>query len=117
MDYLPIQALSVPCERVFSSSAETATKKHNQIGPTLMEALQMLKYHLKKTRLDFCANWTTSHDGLVKDEPEEPDDGGMKQEGDFDIHDRVEDLVRKSEIEDGAGLSDYVIVYKCDTFP
>ena len=107
----------MPCERVFSSSAETDTKKHNRIGPTLMEALQMLKYHLKKTWLDFCANWTTSHDGLVEDEPEEPDDGGIKQEGDFDIHDRVEDLVRKSEIEDGAGLSDYVIVYKCDAFP
>ncbi|OJA20567.1 hypothetical protein AZE42_14066 [Rhizopogon vesiculosus] len=30
MDYLPIQASAVPCERVFSSSAETDTKKQNR---------------------------------------------------------------------------------------
>ncbi|KIM50808.1 hypothetical protein SCLCIDRAFT_144617 [Scleroderma citrinum Foug A] len=93
MDYLPIQASSMPCERVFSSSTETDTKKCNRIGPTLMEALQMLKYHLKKMWLNFCANWSITHENHVEDEPKEPDDGGMKQHGDFDIHDHVEDLV------------------------
>jgi hypothetical protein len=39
MNYLPIQASSVPSERVFSSSAETDTKKRNRIHPILMEAL------------------------------------------------------------------------------
>ena len=48
MDYLPIQASAVPCERVFSSSAETNTKKQNRISPALMEALQVLKFSLKK---------------------------------------------------------------------
>ena len=48
MDYLPIQALSVPCEWVFSSAKETDTLKHNQIHPMLIEALQMLKFLLKK---------------------------------------------------------------------
>ncbi|KIK14415.1 hypothetical protein PISMIDRAFT_82574, partial [Pisolithus microcarpus 441] len=57
MDYLPIQASSVPCERVFSSSADTDTKKRNLISPILMEALQMLKYHLRSQRIDFLANW------------------------------------------------------------
>ncbi|KIK10709.1 hypothetical protein PISMIDRAFT_124027, partial [Pisolithus microcarpus 441] len=72
MDYLPIQASSVPCERVFSLSAETDTKKHNRIVyPILMEALQMLKYHLKQERLDFMVNWTVSPESLVEDEPEE----------------------------------------------
>jgi hypothetical protein len=56
MDYLPIQASAVACERVFSSSVETDTKKRNRIKPELMEALQVLKYSLKKDRLDF-----TSH--------------------------------------------------------
>ena len=51
MDYLPIQASAVPCERVFSSSAETDTKKRNRISPALMEALQVLKFSLKKDRL------------------------------------------------------------------
>ena len=39
MDYLPIQALSVSCKRVFSSSSETDMKKHNHINNLLMEAL------------------------------------------------------------------------------
>jgi hypothetical protein len=56
MDYLPIQASSVPCERVFSSSAETDTKKRNRLKPELMEALQILKFSLKKARLDFTAH-------------------------------------------------------------
>ena len=53
MDYLLIQASSVPCERVFSSSAETDTKKQNRIKPELMEALQVLKFALKQEHLDF----------------------------------------------------------------
>ena len=117
MDYLPIQASSVPCERVFSSSAETDTKKRNRIGPTLMEALQMLKYHYKKTRLDFShgENWTTSHASLVEDDPEEPDDSGVKQGGNSDIHDSVDDLVQKSEVKEGIGLTDTIMVYTCIT--
>jgi hypothetical protein len=60
MDYLPIQATSVPCERVFSSSKETDTAKRNSISPVLMEALQILKFSLKKERLNFTAGWSTS---------------------------------------------------------
>ena len=115
MDYLPIQASSVSCERVFSSSAETDTKKRNRIGPTLMEAPQMLKYHYKRTQLDFCCseNWSSSHADLVEDDPDEPDDRGMKQGGNCDINDSVEDLVQKSEVEEGIGLADTIIVYPC----
>ena len=49
MDYLPIQASSVLSEWVFSSSAKTDTHKCNHIHPLLMEALQMLKFSLKKS--------------------------------------------------------------------
>ena len=56
MDYLPIQASAVPCERVFSSSAETDTKKRNRINLELMEALQVLKFALKKSCLNFTAH-------------------------------------------------------------
>jgi hypothetical protein len=59
MDYLPIQASSVPCERVFLSSAETDTKRRNRISPLLMEALQMQKFQLKTQRLDFMEGWIT----------------------------------------------------------
>jgi hypothetical protein len=65
MDYLPIQASAVPSERVFSSSAETDTKKRNRIHPVLMEALQMYKFALKKDRLDFMKGWVTSESLMV----------------------------------------------------
>jgi hAT family C-terminal dimerisation region len=71
MDYLPIQASAVSCERVFSSSAETDTKKRNRISPVLMESLQMLKYHLKKERLNFTDGWSLSEKELIEDAPEE----------------------------------------------
>jgi hypothetical protein len=59
MDYLPIQATSVPCERIFSSAKETDTAKRNRMSPVLMEALQLMKFMLKKRRLDFIKGWAT----------------------------------------------------------
>jgi len=50
MDILPIQASSVPCERVFSSSKETITARRNSLGPKLVEALQLLKFATKQGR-------------------------------------------------------------------
>jgi hypothetical protein len=60
LDYLPIQASSVPCERVFSSAKETDTLKRNRIHPVLMEALQTLKFSLKKERFNFTGGWQTA---------------------------------------------------------
>lgn len=64
MDYLPVQATSVPCERVFSSAKDTDTAKRNRISPVLMEALQLLKHALRKERLNFMAGWKTSDDAM-----------------------------------------------------
>ncbi len=50
MDILPIQASSVLCERVFSSSKETITARRNSLSPRLIEALQVLKYATKQGR-------------------------------------------------------------------
>ncbi|KAF8527246.1 hypothetical protein JB92DRAFT_2612308, partial [Gautieria morchelliformis] len=50
-------ASSVPAERIFSSSAETDTRRRNHISPHLMEQLQMLKFMIKKAWLDFTASW------------------------------------------------------------
>jgi hypothetical protein len=50
MDILPIQASSVPCERVFSSSKETITARRTSLSPRLVEALQLLKYESKQGR-------------------------------------------------------------------
>ena len=60
MDILPIQASSVPCERVFSSAKETMTPCRNHISTKMMEALQILKYSLRYGRdLNFTEglNW------------------------------------------------------------
>lgn len=65
MDFLPIQASAVPCERVFSSSAETDTSKRNRINPELMEALQVLKFGLKKKRLSLTKDIVTPEDVLA----------------------------------------------------
>jgi len=69
MDFLPIQASAVPCERVFSSSAETDTNKRNRIKPDLMEALQILKYGLRNDRLSLTENLLTSEEDLVGIDP------------------------------------------------
>ena len=82
MDYLPIQASAVPCERVFSSSGKTDTKRRNRINPLTMEALQMLKFHLRKERLNFTKGWTTSEKQMVNDTPDEDLLAGLLK-GDF----------------------------------
>ena len=48
MDIIPIQASSVPCERVFSSGKETMAPRQRRISPDLMEALQVLKFSIHK---------------------------------------------------------------------
>ncbi|KIK56539.1 hypothetical protein GYMLUDRAFT_119991, partial [Collybiopsis luxurians FD-317 M1] len=44
MDILPIQGISVPCGRVFSSALETLTVRRLLMGTQLVEALQILKF-------------------------------------------------------------------------
>ena len=54
LDILPIQASAVPCEHVFFSSMKTCESQCSRIEPTLMEALQILKYHIQQEEsLDF----------------------------------------------------------------
>ena len=65
MDYLPVQATSVPSERVFSSASDTDMKKHNRISPELMEALQLLKFMYRTAELDFTTGWISTERGIV----------------------------------------------------
>ena len=71
MDYLPVQVTSVPCERVFSSSAETDTKRRNRLSSLTMEALQMMKFYIKKRRLTFTAGWETTEKDMIDDIPDD----------------------------------------------
>jgi len=69
MDYLPVQASAVPCERVFSSSSETDTKKRNRIKPELFEALQILKFGIKRDRLSFTTDIITPEESMIGSHP------------------------------------------------
>jgi hypothetical protein len=64
MDYLLIQATSVPCECIFSSAKETDTAKWNYISPVLIEALQLLKFMLKKQCLNFMKGWAVPEEDM-----------------------------------------------------
>lgn len=53
LDVLPAQASSVSCERVFSSSKETDAARRSRTDPSLMEVLQVLKYHCRHNQPAF----------------------------------------------------------------
>jgi hypothetical protein len=100
MDYLPIQASAVPCERIFSSSAETDTKKRNRISPLLMEALQMLKFHLKKERLNFTESWVTPESQMTEDDPDEGRDLLDNLLEDVGVQDTLDGIIRSIEVDE-----------------
>ena len=50
LDLIPIQATSVPCERVFSSSKETTRARRNRLKPNIMEATQILKFQARQAK-------------------------------------------------------------------
>ena len=50
MDLMPVQATSVPSERIFSASKQTTTARSNCLGPKIMEAMQILKFEAKNQR-------------------------------------------------------------------
>jgi hAT family C-terminal dimerisation region len=72
MDVLPIQASSVPCERVFSSSKETTTDRRSKLGPRMMEALQLLKFTSKQGNgLNFTSGFDRDEELAELEEREE----------------------------------------------
>ena len=97
MDYLPIQASSVPCKRVFSSSVETDTRRRNRMSPLMMEALQMLKSHLKKEHLNFTQGWSMTEQELL--DYDTVVDLDLLLKGKFhDNLDKIMDAINASEI-------------------
>jgi hAT family C-terminal dimerisation region len=65
MDYLAIQALSVPCEHAFSSSGEMDTVHCNRLSPVLMDALQMSKFGFSKEPFNFTKGILTDENDLA----------------------------------------------------
>jgi hypothetical protein len=65
LDILPVQASSVACEHVFSSSKETVTTRCARLLPPLMEALQFLKYAYRQDHLDLMEGFVSSERELL----------------------------------------------------
>ncbi len=60
-----MQASAVSCERIFSSSKETDTKRRSRLSPQLMEVLQMLKQSYKRDGLNFTDDWVACEAELI----------------------------------------------------
>lgn len=101
MDFLPIQASAVPCERIFSSSAETDTKKRNRISPLLMEGLQMLKFSGKQDRINFSDGWITSQKEMLG---VQPDDGETLPQ--LTAGNRIDDVIKLIAEQEGNTIAD-----------
>ncbi|KIL54933.1 hypothetical protein M378DRAFT_182369 [Amanita muscaria Koide BX008] len=92
LDYLPIQASAVPCERAFSSASETDTKRRNRLHPTLMEALQILKFSLKQQRLDFMQGLETQEEDMLLPSEDAPDDLAAALQGGSSVDELIRAL-------------------------
>ena len=78
LDFLPCQASSVPCERLFSGGGEIATKRRARLGADRFEELQMMKFTWRNNIGDLAA-WNSA-------QVEEVDE--MKEYEDFLIGDQ-----------------------------
>jgi hypothetical protein len=106
VDYLPIQASAVPCERVFSSAGETSTKRRNRMKPELMEALQMLKFMLKKKQLDFMEGWRGVEDSLADFEDDSCGLDNLLAATEASYMKILDTLVQDDELENGKDKND-----------
>jgi len=73
LDYLPCQALSVPCERLFSAGGEVATKQQAQLGTAQFEELQMMKFAWRNNIGDLAA-WNSAQVEEIDNEMREYED-------------------------------------------
>jgi hypothetical protein len=68
LDYLPIQATSVPSESIFSRSAATDTPMRSKLSGPTMEALQMAKSFIHEERLlNFTSGLTTQEADMLQE--------------------------------------------------
>lgn len=59
LDFLPCQASSVPCERLFSASKQVATDRRARLGAKRFEELQLMKFAWRHSVVDVAA-WNSS---------------------------------------------------------
>jgi hypothetical protein len=67
LDFLPSQASSVACERLFSAGGEVATKRRARLGAARFEELQMMKFAWRNNTGNLAA-WNSSQIEDIEDE-------------------------------------------------
>jgi hypothetical protein len=92
LDFLPCQASSVACERLFSAGGEIATKRRAQLGAERFEELQLMKFAWR-SRIEDLASYNS-------EKVEEIDDG-MREYQDF--------LAADKELEDWDVTEDEIV--------
>ena len=82
MDVLPSQALSVPCERLFSGTKQTATDRRASLGPVVFEELTIMDSAWKPKLRDLAA----CNSAVVEEVEEDLEyEQMLVDDGDFDI--------------------------------
>jgi len=85
LDFLPCQASSVPCERLFSGGGEVATKRQARLGADHFKELQIMKF-VWRNNIGNLAAWNSAQIEEV-DEMKEFEDFlvGEQQQRDWDL--------------------------------
>jgi hypothetical protein len=65
MDVCAVPASSVPCERLFSAGAETATNCRSRLGSNQFEQLQVMKFAWRKSVVDHTASNSLSAEEVL----------------------------------------------------
>lgn len=75
-DYLPIMVLSVSSEQAFSSAGITISKQQNRLKANIVEALQVMKFLLKKSLIyqmpPYTSLWEKENED-IQDDDGDPD--------------------------------------------
>lgn len=74
MDVLPVPASSVPSERVFSSSKMTDAARRSRLTPAMFEVLQVLKFSVKRARLELNHEWRPAQEAELEQLNADPTD-------------------------------------------
>jgi len=65
-----------------------------------MEALQMLKFYLKKERLNFTESWVTSESQMTEDDPDQGRDLLDNLLKDVGVQDTLDSIMRSIEVDE-----------------
>jgi hypothetical protein len=94
LDILPCQASSVPCERLFSASKQTADLRRASLGAKRFEELQIMKFAWRKKVADHAAlNWAQNEQLELEEYSEILDSDELSTEWDKELHSVMDEYI------------------------